>query len=64
MVNGVGAKLGPPLNGLSQRRDARWVAKHFVNPSAMSPGSIMPPTQLPPSDMQSLVDYVLSLPAS
>jgi ubiquinol-cytochrome c reductase cytochrome b subunit len=64
MVNGVGAKLGPPLNGLAQRRDAQWVAKHFVNPSAMSPGSIMPPTQLPPSDMQALVDYVLSLPGS
>jgi mono/diheme cytochrome c family protein len=64
MVNGVGAKLGPPLNGLAQRRDAQWVAKHFVNPSAMSPASIMPPTQLPPSDMQALVDYVLSLPGS
>jgi ubiquinol-cytochrome c reductase cytochrome b subunit len=64
MVNGVGAKLGPPLNGLAQRRDAQWVAKHFVNPAAMSPGSIMPPTQLPPSDMQALVDYVLSLPGS
>ena len=64
MVNGVGTKLGPPLNGLAQRRDAQWVAKHFANPAAMSPGSIMPPTQLPPSDMQSLVDYVLSLPGS
>ena len=64
VVNGVGAKLGPPLNGLAQRRDAQWVTKHFVNPAAMSPGSIMPPTQLPPADMQGLVDYVLSLPGS
>jgi ubiquinol-cytochrome c reductase cytochrome b subunit len=64
MVNGVGAKLGPALNGLSVRRNRDWVTKHFANPAAMSPGSIMPPTQLPSSDMQALVDYVLSLPGS
>jgi ubiquinol-cytochrome c reductase cytochrome b subunit len=64
MVNGVGAKLGPALNGLSLRHDQQWVTKHFANPSALSPGSIMPPTQLPPAQMQSLVDYLFSLPGS
>ena len=64
MVNGVGAKLGPPLNGLSLRRDQQWVTKHFANPSAMSPGSIMPPTELPPVQMRELVDYLFSLPGS
>jgi ubiquinol-cytochrome c reductase cytochrome b subunit len=61
MVNGVGAKLGPALNGVATRRSQDWVTKHFANPAALSPGSIMPPTQLPPKDMQSLVDYLFSL---
>jgi ubiquinol-cytochrome c reductase cytochrome b subunit len=64
IVNGAGAKIGPPLNGLSQRRDATWVAKHFANPSAMSPGSIMPPSEFPPADMQAIVDYLMSLPGA
>ncbi len=64
MVNGVGAKLGPSLNGLATRRDQQWVTKHFANPAAMSPGSIMPPTTLPPKEMQDLVDYLFSLSGS
>ena len=64
MVNGSGAKVGPVLNGLSGRRDAKWVAAHFANPSAMSPGSIMPPSQFSPADMQAIVEYLMSLPAS
>ena len=62
MVNGAGAKVGPPLNGLSARRDAKWVERHFVNPSALSPGSIMPPSQFPPADMQAIVSYLMALP--
>jgi len=64
MVNGAGAKLGPPLNGLSQRRDRQWVEKHFANPAALSPGSIMPPSQFSPGDMQAIVDYLMSLPGA
>ena len=64
MVNGVGAKLGPPLNGLAQRRDQQWVEKHFADPAAMSPGSIMPPSQFSPADMQAIVDYLFSLPGA
>ena len=62
MVNGVGAKIGPPLNGLSQRHDAKWVEQHFANPSAMSPGSIMPPSQFSSADMEAIVSYLMSLP--
>jgi ubiquinol-cytochrome c reductase cytochrome b subunit len=63
-VNGVGVKLGPALNGLSSRRDRSWVEKHFANPAAMSPGSIMPPSKFTPTDMRAIVDYLFSLPAS
>jgi ubiquinol-cytochrome c reductase cytochrome b subunit len=64
IINGAGAKVGPPLNGLSQRRDQAWVEKHFANPAALSPGSIMPPAQFSPADMQAIVDYLFSLPGA
>jgi ubiquinol-cytochrome c reductase cytochrome b subunit len=64
MVNGSGAKVGPPLNGLSLRRDQQWVEKHFANPAAMSPGSIMPPAQFSPTEMQAIVSYLMSLPGA
>jgi ubiquinol-cytochrome c reductase cytochrome b subunit len=61
MVNGVGMKVGPPLNGLSQRRSKGWVEKHFANPPALSPGSIMPPYKFAPYDMDRIVQYLFSL---
>jgi ubiquinol-cytochrome c reductase cytochrome b subunit len=60
-VNGVGVKLGPPLNGLKRRRSKEWVEKHFRNPQALSPGSIMPSYKFSPSEMQSIVAYLLVL---
>jgi ubiquinol-cytochrome c reductase cytochrome b subunit len=62
LVNGVGMKLGPPLNGLSKRRSRSWVAEHFADPQALSPGSIMPPYRLSPRDTQNLTEYLFSLP--
>ena len=64
MVNGAGAKLGPALNGLAQRRTPEWVEKHFANPAALSPGSIMPPSHFSSADMKAIVDYLLSLPSA
>jgi ubiquinol-cytochrome c reductase cytochrome b subunit len=64
VVNGAGAKIGPPLNGLSQRRARPWVEKHFANPAAMSSGSIMPPSEFSTADMQAIVDYLFSLPSA
>ena len=55
---------GPALNGLAQRRNQQWVEKHFANPAAMSPGSIMPPSQFSPADMKAIVEYLLSLPSA
>jgi ubiquinol-cytochrome c reductase cytochrome b subunit len=60
-VNAVGMKVGPPLNGLAKRRTKPWVEKHFVDPQAMSPGSIMPPYRLNARDMENLTDYLLAL---
>jgi len=62
MVNGVGMKVGPPLNGLAKRRSRSWVEEHFADPQALSPGSFMPPYKFSPKDMESLTTYVFSLP--
>ena len=32
LVNGVGMKIGPPLNGLSKRESRQWVEDHFADP--------------------------------
>ncbi|MBI3207500.1 MAG: cytochrome c [Candidatus Solibacter usitatus] len=60
-VNGVGMKLGPPLNGLAARRTRAWVEEHFANPQKLSPGSKMPPYRLNPRDLERLTSYLMSL---
>jgi mono/diheme cytochrome c family protein len=61
-VNGVGMKIGPPLNGVARRRTKTWVVQHFANPQAMSPGSFMPPYQFSQKEMDNLVAYLFTLP--
>jgi ubiquinol-cytochrome c reductase cytochrome b subunit len=62
MVNGMGMKVGPPLNGLARRQSRSWVEDHFANPQKMSPGSIMPPYKLAPKDLDNLTSYLFALP--
>jgi ubiquinol-cytochrome c reductase cytochrome b subunit len=62
MVNGVGLKLGPPLNGLSVRRSAEWVAGHFQDPQKFTPGSTMPPYKFTPKESDRITSYLLALP--
>src|SRR5260370_35349639 len=40
MANGVGMKIGPPLNGLEKRRTREWIANHLQDPQSTSPGPI------------------------
>ena len=61
-VNGVGAKAGPPLNGIAKRQSRSWVEAHFADPQRLSPGSFMPPYKLAAKDMLSLTSYLFSLP--
>ena len=61
-VNGVGGRLGPPLNGLKRRRTEPWVEEHFGNPQALSPGSVMPVYKFSRAEMQNMVAYLFVLP--
>jgi ubiquinol-cytochrome c reductase cytochrome b subunit len=61
-VNGAGGKLGPPLNGLSLRRNEAWVIQHFQNPKMLVPTSSMPSFKFSASDMQDEVSYLFTLP--
>jgi ubiquinol-cytochrome c reductase cytochrome b subunit len=62
MVNGVGMKVGPPLNGLAKRQSRTWVMEHFLDPQKLSPGSFMPPYKLPQRDLENLTSYLFALP--
>ena len=62
LVNGVGAKVGPPLNGLSKRQSRSWVEEHFANPQKLVPDSIMPAYKLSPKDLENLTSYLFALP--
>ena len=61
-INGVGKKLGPPLDGIGQHRDRAWLEKHFIDPKSTSPGSIMPPYKFTSQEMDAICKYLLQLP--
>jgi len=62
-IAGVGGNIGPDLTneGNILSHDAEWHRKHFKNPSSVTPGSIMPPVDLPPKKLDALIAYVMSL---
>jgi cbb3-type cytochrome oxidase cytochrome c subunit len=62
LVNGVGMRVGPPLNGLSKRQSRSWVEDHFANPQKLVPGSVMPAYKLSEKDLENLTTYLFALP--
>jgi len=61
MINDVGQKMGPKLNGLNRRRTKEWVEQHFVDPTKLSPGSPMPPYKFTAKDMDRMVSFMMAL---
>src|SRR5580658_3192853 len=61
-ILGVGATLGPALDGVGMRHDRAWLEKHFADPAGVSPGSIMPPYKFSPPDLDAICKYLLQLP--
>jgi ubiquinol-cytochrome c reductase cytochrome b subunit len=61
MIHGKGGKAGPDLTHVGSRRDTDWLIRHFKDPQAVSPGSIMPKVALGEGELMQLTDYMLSL---
>jgi len=61
-LNGVGDDLGPPLNGVGERRERSWIEGHFADPAKYSPGSIMPAFPFKPAELKLITDYISAIP--
>jgi mono/diheme cytochrome c family protein len=59
-VGGKGASIGPDL-AQNKHRNAAWMIEHFKNPSAVRPGTSMPPIGLSSGQMNSLSAFLLKL---
>jgi len=57
---GQGGTVGPSLERAGAERNADWLARHFRDPQATTPGSIMPKLNLLPDEVESLVSYLQS----
>ena len=62
-VNGFGQTIGPPLNGVGERRTKQWLIDHFRDPRSLVPDSTMPPYDFFPEELEAIVGYLLALPA-
>jgi ubiquinol-cytochrome c reductase cytochrome b subunit len=61
-IHGEGGAVGPDLSYVGDTRPEReWHMKHFRDPQAVSPGSIMPKFPLSDQQLNDLASYVLSL---
>jgi ubiquinol-cytochrome c reductase cytochrome b subunit len=60
-IHGKGGTVGPELTHVGSKRNADWLLRHFKDPQAMSPGSIMPKVTLQEKELKELADYMMSL---
>ncbi|MEO8596387.1 MAG: cytochrome b N-terminal domain-containing protein [Candidatus Solibacter sp.] len=56
-----GTAIGPDLTKAAIHRDASWMIEHFKRPSAVRPGTSMPPIQLSDAQLNSLAAFLLKL---
>jgi mono/diheme cytochrome c family protein len=60
-LGAAGGKVGPDLTRMAIHKDAAWMLDHFKRPSAMRPGSSMPPIQLSDAQLNALAAFLLKL---
>ncbi|HEU4684226.1 MAG TPA: cytochrome b N-terminal domain-containing protein [Nitrospira sp.] len=61
-IHGEGGAVGPDLSFVGDHRpDRDWHLRHFRDPQAVSPGSIMPKFPLTDQQLNDLTSYMLSL---
>jgi mono/diheme cytochrome c family protein len=60
-VGGHGGKVGPALDGIAKRRSNDWIAQHFRDPAAVTPGSVMPKFNFTEPEIRALTSFLVSL---
>ena len=60
-VNGQGGTVGPDLTHVGSKRNADWLIRHFKDPQAVVPGSLMPKFPMSDTELHDLTEYMLSL---
>lgn len=60
-IGGRGGKVGPELDKVAERRDAEWIVRHFKDPQAVSPGTVMPKFDFTEQEIRALTEFLLSL---
>jgi len=63
-IAGRGGKVGPALDGVTQRRTTDWIARHFRDPAAVSPGSVMPGFDFTELEIRALGSFLASVTGS
>ena len=62
-IRGQGGMVGPELDKVVGNKTEQWLAGHFRDPQAMSPGTVMPKLNLLDDEVRALVAYMQSLAA-
>ncbi len=60
-IGGQGGLVGPELDKVVGDVSGEWLAKHFRDPQAVTPGSVMPKLNLLDEEINVLVAYIKSL---
>jgi mono/diheme cytochrome c family protein len=60
-VGGHGGKVGPALDGIAKRRSNDWIAQHFRDPAAVTPGTVMPKFNFTEAEIRALTSFLVSL---
>jgi ubiquinol-cytochrome c reductase cytochrome b subunit len=63
-IHGEGTMVGPDLSYVGDSRETDWLIRHFKNPRAVVPDSIMPAYSLNDTELSQLTAYMLSLKQS
>ena len=61
VVEGQGGTMGPPLDGVSDRRAEAFVLQQLRDPKANDPSSLMPNLGLAPTEVEAIWTYLQSL---
>jgi ubiquinol-cytochrome c reductase cytochrome b subunit len=63
-IHGEGTQVGPDLSYVGDIRDADWLIRHFKDPQAVVPDSMMPAYSLSDTEREQLTAYMLNLKQS